>query len=141
MARKEIWIKEVAQEINRSSASLKRAIKETGTEVNSKYDVLLCYAMWSVPKLKDVENQEARYKKRIKDLEQLIYDLQNVAERMRVDFNEQMESKDRLIDTQNEIIANRDRTLTDKDRTIAEKDTMIDEMEALLRGLPLASGE
>lgn len=74
----ERWIKEVAQEINRSIASIKRAIKDTETEINSKYDVLLCYAKWSVPKLRNVEKQEALYKKRIKNLEQLIYDLQNV---------------------------------------------------------------
>jgi hypothetical protein len=134
MTDKERWIREVAQEINRSIASLKRAIRDTGTGINSKYDVLLCYAKWSVPKLKDVEKQEAWYKKQIEYLEQLIYDLQNVTEKMKVEFSEQMETKDRLIDTQNEIIA-------DRDRTIAEQARIIAEMEELYRGLPPASGE
>lgn len=129
------WIKEVAQEINRPVASLQRAIKKSsGMEINSKYDVLLCYARWSVPKLKDVEKQEAWYKKRIKDLEQLIYDLQNVTQKMEVEFNEQMERNNQLIDTQNEIIADRERKIVEQARIIAE-------IEELYRGLPLASGE
>jgi hypothetical protein len=81
MSDKEKWIKEVAEEINRSVSSLKKAIKDTGMEINSKYDVLLCYAKWSVPKLKDVEKQERWYKTRIENLEQLIYDLQNVTKK------------------------------------------------------------
>lgn len=128
------WIKEVAQEINRPVASLKRAIKDTGMEINSKYDVLLCYAKWSVPKLKEVEKQEAWYKKRINYLDQLICDLQNVTQKMEVEFNEQMERNDQLIDIQNEIIAGRERTIVEQARIIAE-------MEELFRGLPLASGE
>jgi hypothetical protein len=134
MSNKEKWIKEIAEEINRSVASLKRAIKDTGMAINSKYDVLLCYAKWSVPKLKDVEKQEDLYKKRIQCLEQLIYDLQNVTEKMKVDFSEQMERKDQLIETQNEIIADREKTIENQARIIAE-------MEELLRGFPLASGE
>ncbi|MCC5612120.1 hypothetical protein LC612_36650 [Nostoc sp. CHAB 5834] len=130
----ERWIREVAQEIDRSIASLKRAIKDTETEINSKYDVLLCYAKWSVPKLRNVEKQEALYKKRIENLEQLIYDLQNVTEKMKVEFSEQLERKDGLINTQNEIIVDRERTIANQARIIAE-------MEGLLRGLPLASGE
>ena len=66
--------------------------------------------------------------------EQLIYDLQNVTERMKVEFSEQLERKDGLIDTQNEIIA-------DRERTIAKQARIIAEMEDLLKGLPLASGE
>ena len=134
MSEKEKWIREIAEEIKRSVASLKIAIKDTGMEINSKYDVLLCYAKWSVPKLKDVEKQERWYKKQIKDLEQLIYDLQNVTEKMKVEFSEQMERKDQLIETQNEIIA-------DREKTIANQAKIIAKMEELLRGLPLASGE
>lgn len=134
MSNKEKWIKEIAEEINRSVASLKRAIQDTGIVINSKYDVLLCYAKWSVPKLKDVETQENFYKKRIKDLEQLIYDMDNVTKKMKVDFNNQIERKDQLIETQNEIIADREKTIEDQARIIAK-------MEELLRGFPLASGE
>lgn len=134
MSNKAQWIQEVSQKINCSQASLKRAIKDTGKAINSKYDVLLCYAEWSVPKLRDVEKQEALYKKRIEYLEELIYDLQKVTQKMKVEFNEQMERKDQLIETQNKIIA-------DREQTIAEQARIIAELEELLRSLPLASGE
>ena len=134
MSDKEKWIREIAEEIKRSVASLKIAIKDTGMEINSKYDVLLCYAKWSVPKLKDVEKQERWYKTRIENLEQLIYDLQNVTKKMKVEFDEQMERKDQLIETQNEIIADREKTIANQARIIAR-------MEELFSGLPLASGE
>jgi hypothetical protein len=132
MAGKTKWIKEVAQEINRSQAALTKATK--GAEINSKYDVLICYAKWSVPKLKDVEKQELWYKRRIDRLEQLIYDWQNITEKMKVEFDKQMETKDKLIETQNEMIA-------DQDRRIMEQAKLIAEMEEILRGLPVASGE
>lgn len=134
MSNKAEWIKEVSQEINRSQASLKRAIKDTGRAINSKYDVLLCYAEWSVPKLKNIEKQESRYQKRIEYLEELIYDLQRVTLKIKVEFNEQMERKDQLIETQNQIIADREQTIVEQARIIAK-------MEELLRSLPLASGE
>ncbi|ERT05065.1 hypothetical protein M595_4992 [Lyngbya aestuarii BL J] len=46
---------------------------------------------------------------------------------MKDEYNEQMQRKNQLLDTQNEIIA-------DRDRKIAE-------MQELLRGFPKASGE
>jgi uncharacterized phage infection (PIP) family protein YhgE len=128
------WIAEVAQEIKRSQASLKQAIKDTGKTVNSKYDVLLCYAEWSVPKLKDVEKKEAQYQKRIEHLTELIDDFRKVTQRLEVEFNAQMERKDQLIETQNQTIA-------DREQTIAEQARIIAELEELLRSLPLASGE
>jgi uncharacterized protein (DUF342 family) len=134
MSNKTQWIKEVSQEINRPQTSLKLAIKDTGREINSKYDVLLCYAEWSVPKLKNVEKQEALYQRRIEHLEDLICDLQKVTQKMKAEFNEQMERKDHLIETQNQIIADREQTIVEQARIIAE-------MEELLRTLPLASGE
>jgi hypothetical protein len=127
MSGRAIWIKEIAKEINHSEASLKRAIKYTEMEINSKYDILLCYAKWSVPKLKDVEKQEASYKRRIEQLEQLLYDIDKKTQEMKVEFGEQMQRKDQLIDSQNEIIAS--------------NYIMIAKLEKLLRGLPLASGE
>lgn len=134
MSNKAQWIKEVSQEINRSQASLKRIIKDTGKAINSKYDVLLCYAEWSVPKLKDVEKQEAPYQNRIKYLENLTSELKNVTEKMKVKFDKQMERKDQLIETQNQIIV-------DREQTIAEQARIIAEMNELLISLPLASGE
>lgn len=128
------WIREVSQEINRPQASLKRAIKGTGRKINSKYDVLLAYAEWSVPKLKDMERQEAAYQRRIKDLEDLLDEFSSTTRRLENDFNEQMERKNQLIDTQNQIIADREQTIAKQARVIAE-------MEELLRGLPPASGE
>lgn len=120
MTDKERWIREVAQEIGCTITSVRRAVNDIGTEIKSKYDVVLCYAQWSVPKLKDVEKQEALYKKRINELKQLLYEVESVTEKMKYEFNEQMERKNKLIDTQNEIIA---------------------EMQKLLRGLPKVSGE
>ena len=67
-------------------------------------------------------------------MEQLIYDLQNVTKKMKVEFDEQMERKDQLIETQNEIIADREKTIANQARIIAR-------MEELFSGLPLASGE
>lgn len=128
------WIREVSQEINRSPASLKRAIKDTGKKISSKYDVILAYAEWSVPKLKDVEKQEALYQRRIENLEELLYAFSLITEKLKNDFNEQMERKNQLIDTQNQIIA-------DREQTIAEQARIIAEMEELLRDLPPASGE
>lgn len=127
MPNKVQWIKEVSGEIGCSQAALKRAIKDTGKAINSKYDVLLCYAEWPVPKLKDVERQEALYQKRIKSLQDLIHELAKVTQQMQSEFSEQMERKDRLIDTQNQIIA--------------EQARIVEEMEELLRSLPVASGE
>jgi hypothetical protein len=134
MSDKAQWIKEVSKEINRPQNSLKRAIKDTGRVITSKYDVLLCYAEWSVPKLKNVEKQEALYQRRIEYLEELIYELQKVTQTMKAEFNEQMARKDQLIETQNQIIAKREQVIAEQARIIAE-------MEKLLRTLPLASGE
>lgn len=134
MSNKEQWIGEVSQEVNHSKAALKRAIKDTGREVNSKYDVLVAYVEWSVPKLKDVEKREASYQRHVEDLKKLLYEFSLTTERLKNDFNEQMEMKNQLIDTQNQIIA-------DREQTIAEQARIIAEMEGLLRGLPLASGE
>ena len=127
MTDKERWIREVAQEIGCTITSVRQAVKDIGAEIKSKYDVVLCYAQWSVPKLKDVEKQEALFKKRIKELEQLLYEVESVTKKMKDEYNGQMERKNKLIDTQNEIIA-------DRDRKIAE-------MQELLRGFPKASGE
>lgn len=93
------WIKEVSQEINRSQAALKRAIKDTGRAINSKYDVLVAYVEWSVPKLRDVEKREALYQSRIEHLEELLYEFSLTTERLKNDFNEQMKRKNQLIDT------------------------------------------
>jgi hypothetical protein len=121
------WVREVSQEIDRSQASLKCAIKDTGRKVSSKYDVLLAYAEWSIPKLTNVEKQEALYQRRIKHLEELLHEFSLTAEKLKNDINEQMERKNQLIDTQNQIIA--------------EQARIIEEMRKLLRGLPPASGE
>lgn len=128
------WIKEVSQEINCSQAALKRSIKDTSRKINSKSDVVLAYVEWSVPKLKDVEKQEALYQRRIEHLEELLYEFSLAAERLKNDFNEQMQRKNQLIDIQNQIIA-------DREQTIAKQVRIIAEMEELLRGLPPASGE
>lgn len=128
------WVREVSQEIDRSQVSLKRAIKDTGRKISSKYDVLLAYAEWSVPKLKDVEKQEALYQRRIKHLEELLHEFSLTTEKLKNNFNEQMERKNQLIDIQNQIIA-------DREQTIAEQARIIAEMGELLRELPLVSGE
>ncbi|MEX0271084.1 hypothetical protein AB3R30_18260 [Leptolyngbyaceae cyanobacterium UHCC 1019] len=127
MSNKTQWIKEVSQEINRSQASLKQAIKDTGRTVNSKYDVVICYVEWYIPKPKNVEQQEASYQRRIKYLIDLLHDFSLTSENLKNDFNDQMERKSQLIDTQNQIIA--------------EQARIIAEMGELLRGLPPASGE
>ncbi len=107
--------------------SVRRSVKDIGAEIKSKYDVVLCYAQWSVPKLKDIDDQEAAYKRRINYLEQLLRDVTSSTDKMKDEYNEQMQRKNQLLDTQNEIIA-------DRDRKIAE-------MQELLRGFPKASGE
>ncbi|EAW37419.1 hypothetical protein [Lyngbya sp. PCC 8106] len=127
MTDKERWIREVAQEIGCTITSVRQAVKNIGAEIKSKYDVVLCYAQWSVPKLKDIDKQEAAYKRRINYLEQLLRDVTSSTDKMKDEYNEQMQRKNQLLDTQNEIIA-------DRDRKIAE-------MQELLRGLPKASGE
>ncbi|QJB24602.1 hypothetical protein [Limnospira fusiformis] len=134
MSSKVQWIREVSQEISRSQASLYRAIRDTGRKIRSKYDVLLAYAEWSVPKLKDVEKQEATYQRRIKDLEDLLYESSSTQARMKNEFDEQIERKNQLIDTQNQTIAEQDQTIAEQARNIAK-------MEELLRSLPLAMGQ
>ncbi|NJL03150.1 MAG: hypothetical protein HC838_03340 [Spirulinaceae cyanobacterium RM2_2_10] len=133
MTGKAQWIKEIAEEIGCSQASLKRAIKNISKPINSKYDILLSYAEWSVPKLKNTGRPEALYQRRIRDLENLIGDFKRVTEKMKHEFGEQVARKDDLIETQNQIIADRDRTIADQARIIGE-------LKTLLRSLPLASG-
>lgn len=134
MPNKTQWIKEIAQEINHSQASLKRAIKDTGRPINSKYDVLISYVEWSVPKLKDVEQQESLYQRRIESLKDLLEEALSTPEKLANSFHEKMERKNKLIDTQNEVI---DR----QEKTIAEQARIIAEMKKILRSLPSASGE
>jgi hypothetical protein len=96
MSNKAQWIKEISQEINRSQASLRRAIKDTDKAIIEKYDVLLCYAEWSVPKLKNIEKQEDLYQKRIGCLEELILDLQRVTQKMKFEFTGSRRFQNRL---------------------------------------------
>ncbi|MCU0566603.1 MAG: hypothetical protein MUF49_08405 [Oculatellaceae cyanobacterium Prado106] len=127
MSNKAQWIREIALEINCPQSAIECAIQEIGMEIDSKDDVLLCYAKWSVPKLKIADKKERRYVNQIYELEKFI-------KKMTATFNSQQEDKDSLVETQNEIIAKQEETISEKNRIIAK-------MEELLRGLPLVSGD